>query len=72
MILKRYDEFPIRDVISIISEEVATRGRSNGWVGAREDMEFFALKLKPLGIVYVDDMRGEWRMTQQNKNTHED
>lgn len=54
-----YSKDARRDAADIARDVIAT-GRSTWWSGERAQCEAVERLLAPFGIVYLDDMRGEW------------
>lgn len=60
MFFRDYSSEDLTWSAATIASEVVQYGTSTGWCGSVEDRESIASHLRPHGIVYVDDMRGEW------------
>ena len=58
---RHYEQMEIAEVVETILGEVRTAGVSEGWCGDIETKDRLEELLKPLGVAYVDDMRGCWR-----------
>jgi hypothetical protein len=49
-----------------IITDVALRGKSEGWGGSLEELEFLKNELSRFNIFYVCDFRGIWKNIPKN------
>jgi hypothetical protein len=62
MNLRNYGSYTTLRAASEIASEVVSMGLSTGWSGSLEELSLMEKTLAPFNIVYVDDLRGEWKL----------